>query len=301
MSKCLVTGCAGFIGHHLVRRLLELGHEVIGIDDLSTGTIERVDINQHKRFSFIRADLTQAKQVKVQVPKEIDYIFHLAAIPRVPISLEFPGMVMRNNILSTLNVMELARETGAKMIYSSSSSVYGDQEVFPTKEDAQIAPKSPYALSKWMGEELCEEYFQRFGVKYVALRYFNVYGPGMSTGGYATAIKIFLDQKRAGEPLTITGDGEQERDFTHVDDIVQANIKAMGPEAEILGAFNIGSGSPKSMNYVASLISKNVEHVEERLEPKKTYADNKKAKKILGWKPTRKFEEAMSELIKTEL
>lgn len=307
--KCLVTGAAGFIGHHLVKKLLDNGHEVIGVDNLMTGDKNRV--TPHDRYDFLECPM-QALEYEAAAAEDaidlsnIDVVFHLAALPRVPVSFENPQLSLSNNVDSTIAALEVARKCGAAFVYSSSSSIYGTKDRMPFEESMEAHTESPYALSKWIGEELCEQYRRAFGVPYVALRYFNVYGPGMTKGGYATAIRTFMEQRAAGKPLTVTGDGLQERDFTHVHDVANANIlaanalidgRARDDLQQVIGAYNIGAGLPKVLLEVAKKISDNITFIEARREPKKTHASNKKAEAILGWVPTVDFDQALAELL----
>lgn len=277
MGLILVTGGAGFIGSHVVDALIDEGHKVDVIDNLSTGSIKNVNI----RANFIAGDIRQP------LTGQYDYIFHVAALARVQPSIEDPVTWNDTNVNGTLQILELARECGAKVIYSSSSSIYkGDK--LPTKEEDAKEPKSPYALQKWIGEQYCELYSKLYGVKYVALRYFSVYGERQLPGGaYATVIGTFLNQKANGDKLYITGTGQQRRDFTYVKDVARANIKAMSWE----GVYNIGAGKNYSINEIAKMIGGKTEYVPKKPgEVRETLADNTKAR-LQSWKPTVKVEE----------
>lgn len=302
--RYIVTGCAGFIGSHLTRELLNAGHDVIGIDNLSTGDKARVDEIKKKEYreAFTFCEMSVEEFQKANLILEIDGIFHLAAIPRVPVSFEKPQATLSNNYESTLSALEIARKAKCPVVYSSSSSVYGTQDTFPLMEDMHVRTESPYALSKYLGELLCQQYFQNFDVRYVALRYFNVYGEGMTKGGYATAISTFLEQKKAGKKLTVTGDGKQKRDFTHVSDVVSANILAM---EELIGnctppfVLNIGAGRPVRIKDVAKMIGGEIEYIPARKEPNKTHADNTLARNVLGWRPKMNFKKGLKQLIES--
>ena len=194
-----------------------------------------------------------------------------------------------------------SKDAGAeKFVYSASSSAYGDQNTLPLTEDMRVNPKSPYGLQKYIGELYCKIFYEVYGLPTVSLRYFNVYGPRYNPeGDYALVIGKFIKQKRQGKPLTITGDGSQTRDFTHVSDVVQANILAM--ESDKVGkgdVINIGGGSNTSINALASLIGGPVQYIEARLESKDTLADIKKAKELLGWEPKMQFEEGIRTLLR---
>ena len=294
--KLLVTGGAGFIGSHLVDKLIEQGHEVVVIDNLSTGEKE----NLNPKAKFRKVDIRNLKKIKPAF-KGVDHVFHLAAQARVPLSVKDPIETHTNNALGTLNVLVAARDNKVKkFIYSASSSAYGDQKNLPLKEDMTPRPKSPYGLQKLIGEEYCRLFYELYGLPTVSLRYFNVYGPrNPLEGAYALVIGIFLRQKKAGEPLTIDGDGEQTRDFTSVRDVVRANILAA--ESNKVGrgeVINIGAGNNHSINKIAELIGGKTINKPPRLgDPKHTLADNSKAKKFLGWEPEVSLEQGINQLL----
>ncbi len=292
--KILVTGGAGFIGSNLVDALIKRGFEVHVIDDLSNGKKENVN----KKAKLHILDITDLDSIR-PIFKGVDYVFHLAALPRVQYSIEHPAESNKTNVEGTLNV--LISSAGAKVkkvIYSASSSAYGDQAVMPLKESCTPAPKSPYGLQKYLGELYCRLWSEVYKLPTVSLRYFNVYGPRYSSeGAYALVVGKFLKQRSNGEPMTITGNGEQTRDFTHVRDVVRANILSMESKKTGRGeVINIGAGHNHSINKVAKLIGGPVEYMPARLEPKHTLADNSLAFELLGWKPEVKLEEGISEL-----
>ncbi len=283
MTKAIVTGGAGFIGTHLCRTLRTEGYEVVSID-IKTGDDVR-DTEKMKRL-FAGAQ----------------YVFHLAALPRVQYSIEHPQETHDTNVNGTLSVLIAAKDAGVeKFIYSASSSAYGDQTVMPLVEDMEAHPKSPYALHKYVGELYCRLWSDVYGLPTVSLRYFNVYGPGASAeGAYALVIAKFLQQRVEGKPLTITGDGTQTRDFTHVRDAVAANILAVQSDKVGRGeVINIGAGKNASVNKIAELIGGSTEHVAARLEPHDTLADISLAKKLLGWEPRVPLKEGIAELKKS--
>ena len=248
-GKVLVTGGAGFIGTHLVEALTAEGYDVVVVD-LKVGS----DIRDASSLAPLFAG---AK-----------FVFHLAALPRVPYSLERPQETNDTNVAGTLNVLMAARAAGvSRVVYSASSSAYGDQPTMPLHEDMPVNPKSPYALQKYVGELYCRLFAEVYHVPTVSLRYFNVYGPGASAeGAYALVIAKFLKQHSEGSPLTVTGDGTQTRDFTHVRDVVRANILAATSKAVGAGeVINIGAGNNVSVNQVAELIGGTVEHISARL------------------------------------
>jgi len=295
MSKCLVTGGAGFIGSNLTKALISQGDEVIIIDNLSTGKKE----NLHPDAKFVEADITNLEQIKPHF-EGVDYVFHLAAFPRVPYSIENPIETHNININGTLNVLMAAKEAKVKrVVYSASSSAYGDTEVLPTDEKQLPQPMSPYGLHKYVGEHYARLFSMFYGIETVCLRYFNVYGPNMAfEGAYCLVIAVFLKQKREGKPLTITGDGTQTRDFTHVDDVVRANILASKSKKVGKGeVMNIGAGDNHTVNEVAEKIGGETINIDPRIEPHDTKADISNAKELLGWQPEVNFEDGMKRTI----
>jgi UDP-glucose 4-epimerase len=297
MKKVIVTGGAGFIGSNLVDGLVEKGYDVHVIDNLSGGRQEHVN----PKATFHNKDLRNLNEIK-PVIAGAEYVFHLAALPRVQFSIEHPVETHDSNVNATLNVLVAAAEAKVKkVVYSASSSAYGDQPTMPLKEGMREGPKSPYGLHKFIGELYCRVWSSVYGLPTVSLRYFNVYGPRQSDeGAYALVIAKFLKMRAEGNPMTITGDGKQTRDFTHVRDVVRANILAA--ESRKVGkgeVINIGAGKNYSVNQIAEIIGGPVEHIPARLEPHDTLADNSLAKELLGWAPQENLEEAMEELRKT--
>ena len=280
MAKAIVTGGEGFIGTHLVRTLNEQGIEAKSYD-LKSG----LDIlDTVKLTEFLRG---------------ADYVFHTAALPRVPYSIEHPQETNRTNIEGTLSVLVAARDAGvSRVVYSASSSAYGDQATLPLVEAMQPLPKSPYGLQKYVGELYCKVFSEVYGLETVSLRYFNVYGPGADpNGAYALVVSKFIKQRQDGGPMTITGDGSVTRDYTHVRDVVRANILAAQSEKVGKGeVINIGAGNNVSVNKIAELIGGPTTHIPPRLEPHDTLADNSRARELLGWQPTVTIEEGIAEL-----
>lgn len=298
-KRVVVTGGAGFIGAHLTRALCEKGFEVFVVDNLVSGKKELVD----KRAELHVVDIGNLDLLKktFEVIGNIDYVFHLACRPRVQFSIDFPDQTNDTNITGTLNVLIASRDVKAKrVIYSASSSAYGDQKTMPLVETMQPNPKSPYGLQKYVSELYTRMFHTIYGLETVSLRYFNVYGPDQDPkGGYAQAIPKFFDQVKNGQPMTITGDGEQTRDFTHVRDIVAANMLAMDhPRVGKGEVVNIGGGKNVSMNYIAKLIGGKVSYIPARLEPHDTKADSSLAKKLLGWTAKISIEDGIKELKK---
>lgn len=297
-KKYLVIGGAGFIGSHLTNKLINLKHKVTVLDNLSTGKRENVN----SKAKFVKADIRNLKQITPYF-KNIDGVFLLAALPRVQYSIKYPTKTNRNNVNGTLNVLVASQQAKVKrLIYSASSSVYGDSKKLPLKETFVANPQSPYGLHKFIGEEYCRIFSEIYGLETISLRYFNVYGPGADDkGAYALVFSIFLKQKAKNQSLTITGDGTQTRDFTHVSDVVKANILAMDSKKVGLGQgekINIGAGKNYSINYIAKMFSNKVKYIDARIEPHSTLADNTLAKKLLNWQPRVKLEDGIKELLR---
>jgi UDP-glucose 4-epimerase len=293
-TKVVVTGGAGFIGSNLVDSLIEKGCEVHVIDNLVAGKREKVN----PKAVFHEKDIRNLSDMRI-VMEGAKYVFHLAALPRVQFSIENPVETNDVNVNGTLNVLLAAKDAGvSKVVYSASSSAYGDQDTMPLREDMPANPKSPYGLHKYVGELYCRLFSEVYGLPTVSLRYFNVFGPKLDpNGAYALAIGLFLRLRQEGKPITITGDGTQTRDMTHVRDVVRANILAA--ESETVGkgeVINIGSGKNHTINELAALIGGPVEYIAPRLEPHDTLADNSLAKELLGWEPQVSFEEGIAEL-----
>lgn len=295
-KKVVVTGGAGFIGSNLVDRLLSEGYEVHIIDNLVGGKKENVNPNA----VFHNVDICDLEKIK-PIIKDSEYVFHLAALPRVQYSIDFPKESSEVNIGGTINVLIASKEGGVKkVIYSASSAAYGDQEIMPLSEDMPTSPKSPYGAQKYIGEILCKQWSDVYGLSTVSLRYFNVYGPRLDpTGAYALVIGIFIRLKKEGKALTITGDGTQTRDFTHVRDVVNANfLSAITQNVGNGEVINIGSGKNYSINKLAEMFNSDVEYLPARLEPHDTLADNSRARKLLAWEPKVSLEEGIEELLK---
>lgn len=295
--KAVVVGGAGFIGSHVVDALVERGWEVHVIDNLAGGKRENVN----PKAVFHEADIRKIDDIR-PILKGATYVFHLAALPRVQYSIEHPEETTEVNVVGTQNVLIAAHEAQVgRVIYSASSSAYGDQKTLPLVETMVPNPKSPYGLQKYVGEVYCRVWSEVYRLQTVSLRYFNVYGPRLNPdGAYALAIGKFLKQRKAGKPLTIWGDGTQTRDFTHARDVVRANLLAA--ESKNVGkgeVINIGAGCNFSVNELAKLIGGPVVHEPPKIEPHDTLADNSLAKKLLGWKPEIGLEEGIAELKKS--
>jgi UDP-glucose 4-epimerase len=306
MEKVVVTGGAGFIGSNLVDALVERGFETHSIDqgvevhviDNYAGGKREDRINP--KATYHDADVRDYEKI-APIIAGAKYVFHEAALPRVQFSIEHPQETFSVNVDGFVSILRAAHEGGvSRVVYAASSSAYGDQVTMPLAEDLPAMPKSPYGLQKYIGELSCKLWSDVYGLSTVSLRYFNVYGPKFDPeGAYALVIGKFLKQKKEGTPLTITGDGTQTRDFTHVADIVRANLLAA--ESTNVGkgeVINIGAGRNVSVNDLAAMIGGERVHVEPRLEPHDTLADNRNAKELLGWEPTIRLEEGIAELKK---
>ncbi len=284
--KYLVTGGAGFIGTNLVKKLLELNHEVVVLDNYSAGYKEE---RLQPQAKYIKGDIRNPEDLD-KVCVDVDGIFHLAALPRVPYSVEHPWKTHDVNVNGTLQVLLAAKKHNVKrVIFSSSSSTYGnyDENISFNEELAKI-PISPYALHKYIGEHYCRLFSQLYNLETVSLVYFNVYGPYFDPNGpYALVIGKFLQQIKNNQPMTICGDGECYRDYTHVFDVVEANILAMTKDNVGKGeVINIGNGQPYSVNELAKLIGGPTINIPPRPgDVRYTRADNSKAKELLGWQP----------------
>lgn len=301
MGKSVVTGGAGFIGSHLVERLLSGGHEVVVIDNFSTGRKQNLStFAQHPRLTVVEAEVND----QVQVAKYMagaDYVFHLAALADIVPSIVRPREYFRANVDGTMSVLEAVRESAPtlkKFVYAASSSCYGIPDVFPTPETAAIRPEYPYALTKYLAEEMILHWGKVYKLPLVSLRLFNVYGPRARTSGtYGAVFGVFLAQKLAGQPFTVVGDGSQTRDFTYVSDVAEAFITAALSDVrgEVL---NVGSGGTYSVNKLVGLLQGEIVHIPKRPgEPDCTFADTTKIQKVLGWKPRVSFEQGVKQML----
>ena len=253
-KKVVVAGGAGFIGSHLAEELVNRGYHVVILDDLSTGKRENIEaLLKRDDVKFIQGSITDLRLLQ-GLFQNVDYVFHQAAIPSVPRSIEEPLASHEANITGTLNVLLAARDNGVgKVIYASSCAIYGNTQTLPIREDALPHPLSPYAVTKLAGEYYCQVFHQVYGLPTVCLRYFNVYGPRQDPDSqYAAVIPRFISRALEGEPPIIYGDGEQTRDFTFVKDVVEANI--LMAESEATGIFNFAKGESVSINRLAEVI-----------------------------------------------
>ena len=283
----LVTGGAGFIGSNIVDELMMQGHEVVVLDNFSEGRPQNlVAWTGNGRLRVVRGDVRDFDVVR-RATDGCDWVFHLAAMSRIQPSITDPMLAWSQNMIGTGNVLEAARQAGAKrVVYSASSSAYGQRNRPPLNEGMPTDCLNPYSLSKKVGEEMCDVYTRLYGLSTVSLRYFNVYGPRhQEEGSYATVIAIFRRQKRLGQRLTIVGDGTKRRDFTFVSDVVRANILA-AMNRSVTGVVNVGTGQNFSINEVAGIIGGETTNIPDRpAESLVTLADASRARDALGWTP----------------
>ena len=300
--KIVITGGAGFIGSNLAEVLSkDNANEVIVLDDLSTGKLANT---KEMAIKFVNGSITDLELLQT-IFKDVDYVLHQAAIPSVPRSINEPIASNNANITGTLNVLVAARDRNVKkVVYASSSSVYGDTPKLPKREDMTPTPLSPYAVTKLTGEHYCNVFNEVYGLKTVALRYFNVYGPKQDPySDYAAVIPKFVSRVLRDEPPLIYGDGQQTRDFTFVKDVVTANIRAMKSDAT--GVFNIASGNRITIQELAELVMKLMDKELGVIleEPRKgdvlhSLADVSKAKAGFGYEPGYRLETGLEETIK---
>lgn len=293
----VVTGGAGFIGSNIVDLLIKKGHKVIVVDDLSTGKKENVN----EKATLILQDIAEPNAETTidkltHLFKGAKTVFHVAALPRVEPSIIDPTLSHKINIDGTYNVFWAAKKAGVKnIVFSSSSSIYGDTRT-PTKETFAPNPMSPYALQKLVNEEYAKLFCELYDMNITCLRYFNVYGHREPTeGSYVPVIGIWLRQLNEGQPLTITGDGKQSRDFVNVLDVADANILASESKLKGFNVFNVGAGFTYELNWLASQISKNTKYIDPRVEPRYTLADITKIQNAIDWKPKISLEEYLKE------
>src|SRR5579863_2279111 len=291
----LVTGGAGFIGSHLTDALIAQGLRVRVLDNFVAGLRENVN----PAAEIVAADVRELASIRPAFAG-VDCVFHMAALPRVMLSIEHPVETHLTNVVGTLNALIAARDAGVRrFIYSGSSSVYGDQSTLPLRESMTPNPLNPYALQKLAGEQYTRMFHRLFAMSTLTLRYFNVYGPRMATAGaYVTVIGVFLDQRARRQPLTLHGDGSQTRDFTHVRDVVRANLLAMDCAIADGRTLNIGRGRNLSVITIAAMIGGPVAHLERRpADARDTLADISQARAILEWEPEVATEDGVRELM----
>lgn len=282
--KALVTGAGGFIGSHLVERLLNDGHKVVGLDLTKSKFFKTIHNNKNCRL--VNMDLAKVDKLN-RFFRGIDWVFHLAGASDIVPSIIRPLVYHAANVTATVNVLEVSRRAGVKrFIYAASSSCYGIPDAYPTPETAPIRPLYPYAFTKYLGEQYSLHWEKVYRLPVVSLRLFNVYGPRSRVSpDYGPVFSTFMAQKLAGKPFTVVGDGKQTRDFTFVSDVVEAFITAA--KSNVTGeVFNVGSGGTYSINQLVKLIDGAVVYIHKRpAEPDCTWADISKINKVLKWKP----------------
>ena len=298
-KRCLVTGGAGFIGSHLVDELLLQGHTVTVIDNLSSGSSSNMtSFKNHPNLSFIKADIRNFDDILAHF-KHIDWVFHLAGLADIVPSIENPKEYYDVNVTGTLNVcMASVEHNIQKCVYAASSSCYGLASQTPTPETAVIQPQYPYALTKYCGEQLINHWHLVYKLSTTSLRLFNVYGPRSRTAGtYGAVFGVFLAQKYHNKPFTVVGDGEQQRDFTYVSDVVRAFI--MSAEKAIPGSiFNVGTSKPQTINSLVQLLGGDKIYIPKRPgEPDITQADISAIQTSIGWSPQIPFEEGVQSML----
>ncbi len=309
MTRALVTGAAGFIGSHLSHELLDRGHEVRGFDNFATGDPARIDaLADRDDFEFQEGDLRDEGDVASAV-EDIEWVFHQAAVPSVPRSVENPKLTTTANCVGSTNLLVAARDADVEsVVVASSSSVYGSGGELPKREDQPDSPESPYALSKYWTERLAVQFSDLYGLETTALRYFNIFGPGQDPDGeYAAVIPKFIHLMRDGERPIIYGDGEQSRDFTYIENAVQANILAA--KSDCSGeAMNVGCGDNTTINSLIEQLNEvlgtdiDPEHGDPRPgDVRHSHADVSKARELIGYEPSVGFREGLEQTVAEEV
>ena len=301
MNRTLVTGCAGFIGSHLCNALLKKGYHVFGIDNLSNGKLSNIEaFRNKKKFQFFKIDINEKKID--QILNNVDIIFHLAALADIVPSIKNPELYFNSNVNGTFNLVRSCEKKNIKkIVFAASSSCYGIPKKYPTSENSPILQQYPYALTKRLGEQIIFHFGNLYKIPVVSLRLFNVYGPRARTfGTYGAVFGVFMAQKLAKKPFTVVGDGKQTRDFTYVDDVVNAFIEMTDNKIKN-EIFNVGSGQTYSVNNLVKLLGNNkVVNIPKRPgEPDCTFADISKILKKTKWKPKISLEDGVKKLMKS--
>jgi UDP-glucose 4-epimerase len=299
MANILVTGCAGFIGSHLCAKLVNNKHNVVGLDNLSNGKLSNLEsIIKDNQFNFLKGDINDKSLLK-RTLTNIDYVFHLAALADIVPSIKNPTDYFNSNVNGTFNLLNVCKDFKIKkFIYTASSSCYGIPQRYPTNEQSKIDLQYPYALTKNLGEQISFHFGKLYNIPVVSLRLFNVFGPRARTSGtYGAVFGVFLAQKLAGEPYTIVGNGEQTRDFTYVDDVVEAFIEMLHSDLS-QEIFNVGSGDTYSINYLVKLLGGKFINIPKRPgEPDCTFADIGKITELTKWRPKISFEVGVKKIL----
>jgi nucleoside-diphosphate-sugar epimerase len=308
LSRVLVAGGAGFIGSHIVDRLMQQSIEVTVLDNLYSGLLENIEQwKENKKFHLVRGDVRNRELVK-RAAENVDAVFNEAAVVSVSRSLEDPLLANEVNVGGTLNLLKACLDSGVKrFVQASSASIYGDTETLPVSEDSPRDPVSPYAVAELAAESYARVFHRVYGLETVCLRYFNVYGPRQTFSVYSGVTTIFLKQLVQGQRPVIFGDGNQTRDFVYVDDVVEANMLALKTKRGIGDVFNIATGKPHTINELVRNLQQKLG--KQRLKPtykparpgeiKHSYAGIQKAEKILGYKPKFTLEKGIGELVET--
>ncbi len=305
-SKILVTGGAGFIGSHIVDRLLKEGCEVTVIDNLSTGLMENIAHHQNRNdFHFIKGDIRDAALVK-RIVEDVDAVFHEAALVSVPRSIENPLLTNEINVTGTLNLLEACRHADVKrFIYASSTAIYGETETLPLHEMLTPQPISPYAVSKLAAENYVKIYHKVYGLNTVCLRYFNVYGPRQTWGPYSGVITIFINRLLKNEVPIIHGDGEQTRDFVNIQDVVAVNMLGLAKKTAIGEVLNVATGTPTAINQLLETLQQimktNLKPIYEESRSgdiKHSYADMTRVRRLLQFDPKISLKNGLAELVR---
>ncbi len=298
--KSIVTGGAGFLGSNLVDKLVEHNHFVTIIDNLSTGRYSNISHHSKKDVKFLKIDLAKEKNLK-KIIKGNSYVFHLAGLADIVPSIENPKAYFNANVNGTYNILNACKQLRLKkFIYAASASCYGIPSKYPTNEKSKIDPKYPYALTKFLGEQMVMHWAKIYNMPNLSFRFFNAYGlRSRTTGAYGAVFGVFLAQKFANKPLTVVGNGKQTRDFIHVNDLVEAlylSAKKKSLKGEI---FNLGSGKETSVNYIAKIIGGKKVFIPKRpSEPDRSLADIKKIKKAIKWSPKISIKSGVNELLR---
>jgi len=299
MMRTLVTGGAGFIGSHLIDRLIDEGHDVVVLDSFCTGQAGNLaHLEGNPRLRIHRVDVADYAAIRPCFDG-VEWVFHLASLADIVPSIRNPLDYFRSNVDGTVNTLEASRQAKvARFVYVASSSCYGIPDVFPTPETAEIRPQYPYALTKYLGEECALHWGRVYKLPVLSLRLFNVYGPrSRTTGAYGAVFGVFLAQKLHGKPFTVVGDGTQTRDFTFVTDVVEALVAAARSDVTNQ-AMNVGSGQTYSINRLVALLGGDVVHVPKRPgEPDCTHADIARIRELLGWEPRVTIEQGVKTML----
>lgn len=297
--RCVVTGAAGFIGSHLVDKLVKNGHKVLAIDNFSTGSRKNL-INSENKIKILKADIRDLNKLKkISFIKKANWVFHLAGLADIVPSVAKPSEYFDNNVKGTLNILEVAKNKNLKkFIYAASASCYGIPKKFPTNEKSPVNVEYPYALTKYLGEQLVMHWAKVYKMPNLSIRFFNAYGPRSRTSGaYGAMFGVFLSQMINKYPLTIVGNGKQTRDFIFVFDLVDGLIKA-AKSNKVNDIYNLGSGKETSVNYIANLISPHQIKIPSRPgEPLRSKADMAKFKKDFKWQPKTNIEKGVKYLL----